>query len=95
MREHCFFRLADYFGRNGIAVLRVDDRGIGGTSAGPNPGTATTADFAGDVLAGVKFLKTRPEVHSHKIGLVGHSEGGIIAPIVAVKSSDVSFIILL
>ncbi|PCH80015.1 MAG: hypothetical protein COB96_03710, partial [Planctomycetota bacterium] len=59
-----FWVIADYLSRNGIAVLRVDDRGVGRTSAGPNPGTATTADFAGDVLAGVEFLKSRAEIEA-------------------------------
>jgi len=71
----------------------VDDRGIGqstGTFA-----TATTADFATDVEADVAFLKARPEVNAAKIGLIGHSEGVIIAPMVAARNKDVGFIVLM
>lgn len=88
-----FLVLADYLTRRGIAVLRVDDRGIGGSSAGAP--TATTENFAGDVLAGVEFLKTRKEINPKQIGLIGHSEGGMIAPIVAARSKDVAFIVLM
>lgn len=92
--EHkSFWVIADYFARNGIAVLRVDDRGIGGS--GGNISEATSKDFASDALAGVQFLKTRNEIDHSKIGLAGHSEGGIIAPIAANLSNDVSFIILM
>lgn len=88
-----FLVLADYLTRKGIAVLRVDDRGVGGSTG--NTLEATSEDFAGDVLAGVKFLKARKEIDPKKIGLIGHSEGGIIAPMAAVKSSNVAFIVLL
>jgi pimeloyl-ACP methyl ester carboxylesterase len=88
-----FLVLADYLTRNGIAVLRVDDRGIGGTDIGPL--SATSENFAGDVLAGVSFLKQRKEIDPKMIGLIGHSEGGMIAPMVAARSNDVAFIVLL
>ena len=88
-----FLVLADYLSRKGIAVLRVDDRGVGGSTG--NLMESTSEDFAGDVLAGVKFLNARKEIDPTKIGLIGHSEGGIVAPIAAVKSSDVAFIVLL
>lgn len=88
-----FWVIADYLTRNGIAVLRFDDRGVGGS--GKNTQEATSEDFAGDVLSGVEFLKTRNEINSARIGLIGHSEGGIIAPMVANSSGDVAFIILL
>lgn len=88
-----FLVIADYLTRQGIAVLRVDDRGVGGTSKGAI--TATSENYAQDVLAGVEFLKTRKEINSKQIGLIGHSEGGIIAPMVATKSSDIAFIVLL
>jgi uncharacterized protein len=88
-----FLVLADTLTRRGVAVLRVDDRGVGG-STGSVP-KSTSEDFAGDVLAGIAFLKSRPEIDSKKIGLAGHSEGGIIAPMVAARSSDVAFIVLL
>lgn len=88
-----FLVLSDWLTRNAIEVLRVDDRGVG-KSTGVF-GTATTADFATDVEAGVAFLKTRPEVNPKKIGLIGHSEGGVIAPMVAARNPDVGFIVML
>lgn len=88
-----FLVLADALTRRGIAVLRVDDRGIGKSTG--DFVNSTSFDFAEDVLAGVGFLKTRKEVDSKRIGLIGHSEGGIIAPIVATKTNDVAFIVLL
>ena len=88
-----FLVLADYLTRRGIAVLRADDRGVGGTSkGGPND---TTENFASDALAGVEFLKTRKEIHPKQIGLIGHSEGGMAAPMVAAKSDNVAFIVLM
>ncbi len=88
-----FLVLADYLTRHGIAVLRVDDRGVGGSSLGsPN---ATSENFAGDVLTGIEYLKSRQEINPKQIGLIGHSEGGMIAPMVAVRSKDVAFIVLL
>ncbi len=88
-----FWVLADHLSRNGIAVLRVDDRGVGESIGDLED--ATTEDFAGDALAGVRFLATRERVDAGAIGLVGHSEGGIIAPMVAEQSDDVAFIVLL
>jgi len=88
-----FLVLSDYLTRQGIAVLRVDDRGIGGSTG--NVSQATTEDFAGDVLTGVEYLKNRKEIDPGRIGLIGHSEGGLIAPMVAVKSPDVAFIVLM
>jgi uncharacterized protein len=88
-----FLVLSDWLTRHGIEVLRVDDRGFG-KSTGVFA-TGTTADFATDVEAGVAFLKTRPEVNARKIGLIGHSEGGVIAPMVAARNSDVAFIVML
>ena len=85
--------IADYLTRNGIAVLRMDDRGIGKSTG--NFGSATTFDFVNDILSAVEFLKTRPEINKKQIGLIGHSEGGIIAPLVSVKSADVAYIVLL
>ncbi|HEX8294591.1 MAG TPA: alpha/beta fold hydrolase [Pyrinomonadaceae bacterium] len=90
-----FHVLADYLTRRGVAVLRVDDRGVGGSSAGPDLNKATSEDFAGDVLAGVEYLKSRKEVDPKRVGLVGHSEGGMIAPMVASRSSAVAFVVLL
>jgi len=88
-----FLVLADHLTRAGIAVLRVDDRGVGGSDPGPEG--ATSEDFAGDALAGVAYLRTRKEIDAQKIGLVGHSEGGLIAPAAAVRSDDVKFIVLM
>lgn len=88
-----FWVIADHLSRNGIAVLRVDDRGVGQSTG--NVSMATSADFAKDVLVGVKYLKSRKDLHLGKIGLIGHSEGGIIAPIAANQSKDISFIISL
>ncbi len=88
-----FLVLADHLTRRGIAVLRVDDRGMGGSAPGsPN---ATSENYAEDVLAGVAFLKGRKEINPRQIGLIGHSEGGMIAPIAAVRSKDVAFIVMM
>lgn len=88
-----FLVLADYLTRRGIAVLRADDRGMGGTTAGGL--NDTTENYALDALAGVEFLKTRKEINPRQIGLVGHSEGGMAAPMAAAKSNDVAFIVLM
>ncbi|MCB1076310.1 MAG: alpha/beta fold hydrolase [Verrucomicrobiae bacterium] len=89
-----FAVIADFLTRNGIAVLRYDDRGTGASTG--NFSYATTLDFATDAAAAVTFLKNRPEVDPTKIGLIGHSEGGLVAPIVAVKRpGDVAFLVLL
>jgi len=88
-----FMVLADHLTRNGIAVLRVDDRGVGGSTG--NISSTTTEDFTEDVLAGVGFLKTRSLIDQKRIGLIGHSEGGIIAPLAATKSPDIAFIVLM
>ena len=88
-----FLVLADYLTRQGIAVLRVDDRGVGESTG--DFSQATSEDFASDVLAGIGYLKTRKEINPEQIGLIGHSEGGIIAPMVAAKSTDVAFIVLM
>jgi uncharacterized protein len=85
--------LADHLTRRGIAVLRVDDRGVGRSTG--NVATSTSEDFAGDVLAGIAFLKSPDDIDRKKIGLIGHSEGGLIAPIVASRSTDVAFIVML
>lgn len=85
--------LADRLTRAGFAVLRCDDRGVGG-STGSTP-ESTSADFADDVLAEVKFLKGRTDIDKARIGLLGHSEGGLIAPLAATRSSDIAFIVLM
>lgn len=83
--------IADFLTKNGIAVLRYDKRGIGQSTG--DYATATSVDFARDVEFAVTYLKSRNEINKDKIGLIGHSEGGIIAPMVAEKSKDVRFII--
>ena len=88
-----FWVVADHLSRNGIAVLRVDDRGVGG-STGLSP-EVTSFTFAEDVSAGLDFLAQQPEIDRKKMGLMGHSEGGLIAPIVASQRSDVAFLVLL
>jgi len=88
-----FLVISDYLTRNGIAVLRYDDRGTAHSTGDFK--TATTLDFASDVESAIAYLKTRKDINNKKIGLMGHSEGGVIAPIVASKSKDVSFIVLL
>jgi pimeloyl-ACP methyl ester carboxylesterase len=88
-----FLILADHLTRNGIAVLRYDDRGVGGS--GGNILDATSADFAGDALAGVRLLAGRADVDATRVGIVGHSEGGIVAPIAANRSDQVAFIVTL
>jgi uncharacterized protein len=88
-----FLILADHLTRQGIAVARVDDRGVGGSTGKETQ--ATTEDFVADVLAGVAFLKTRKEINPRRIGLIGHSEGGLIAPMAAAQSSDVAFIVMM
>ena len=88
-----FLVLSDFLTKNGVAVLRYDDRGTA-LSKGDFK-TATSADFATDVESAITYLKTRKEINKNKIGLMGHSEGGLIAPLVASKSKDVAFIVLL
>jgi hypothetical protein len=88
-----FLVLSDYLTRHGIAVLRADDRGTAKSTG--DFSTATTADFATDTEAGIAYLKTRAEIDPHKIGLIGHSEGGIIAPMIAARNPDVAFIVMM
>jgi hypothetical protein len=88
-----FLVISHYLTRNGIGVLRYDDRGVAQSTGDFK--TATSADFATDVESAMAYLKTRKEIHKRKIGLIGHSEGGIIAPMVASKNKDVSFMVLL
>lgn len=87
-----FLVIADDLTRHGIAVLRVDKRGIGRSSG--NGRDATTRDYADDVSAGLQFLRERKDIDSTRIGLVGHSEGGLIAPMVAAHDPRVAFVVL-
>ena len=88
-----FLVLADHLTRRGIAVLRFDDRGVGGSSAA-TPG-ATSRDLAADALGAIRCLAGRPEVDPARIGLLGHSEGAAIAVMAAVGSPDVRFVVML
>jgi uncharacterized protein len=88
-----FLVIADYLTRNGIAVLRCADRRTNESKGDFK--TATSMDFSTDVEAALDFLLTRKEIDKTKIGLIGHSEGGMIAPMVAVRRKEVSFIVLL
>ena len=85
--------LADYLTRNGIAVLRYDARGV--NESGGNFNTSTSEDFAQDVIAGYNLLCGRKEIDKHKIGLIGHSGGGLVASIAASVNPDIGFIVLL
>jgi len=88
-----FLVLADYLTRRGIAVLRYDKRGCGKSTG--NYDKATTEDFTEDALAGIAYIKTRKDLNPKQIGLIGHSEGGIIAPMVATRSKDVAFVVMM
>jgi dienelactone hydrolase len=88
-----FLVIADHLTKNGIGVLRFDDRGTAKSTGDFK--TATSVDFASDVNAAVEYLLKRKEVDKKKIGLIGHSEGGLIAPMVASKNKNVSYIVLL
>ena len=87
--------LADHLTRQGFAVLRYDKRGVGLTGGERHPGP-NTDDYAADALAAVRFLKMQPNIHPGQFGIAGHSEGGIIAAMVAAEApQDVRFIVLL
>ncbi len=88
-----FYVISDYLTRNGFAVLRYDKRGVGKSTG--DYSKATISDFVTDASNALEYLKSRKEIDSSKIGMLGHSEGGIIAPMVASKSSDVKFLVLL
>lgn len=88
-----FLVLADHLTKEGIAVLRFDKRGAG-DSEGDYYG-ATYEDYAQDILSCLNYLKNREDIDPHQIGLIGHSEGGLIAPLAASKSEDIAFLVLL
>jgi len=88
-----FLVIADHLTRNGIAVLRFDDRGAGRSKG--TPLNATSADFASDAAAAFRYLKSEGRIDTAFIGLAGHSEGGFIAPIVASENPEIAFIISL
>jgi alpha-beta hydrolase superfamily lysophospholipase len=87
-----FREIADTLSRRGIAVLRLDDRGVGGSAAGPP--TATSADFADDIRAALAWLRTRADIDPARLGLVGHSEGGMIAPMIAASDRTLRAMVL-
>lgn len=93
MNHRPFLVLSDHLTRNGIGVFRYDDRGVADSKGDFK--SATSLDFALDAEAAVDYLKTRKEVDNKKIGLTGHSEGGYIAPMIAARNNDISFIVML
>ncbi|NLP11052.1 alpha/beta hydrolase [bacterium] len=88
-----FWVLADHLTRRGLAVLRFDDRGVGRSQGDFK--AATTQDFCSDVLAAVDYLKSCKEIDPHRIGLLGHSEGGLVAPMAASTDKSIAYVILL
>lgn len=90
-----FFVLADHLTRAGIAVLRYDKRGVGQSSGPADIWQSTFQDFAQDALAGLAFLQARPEVDPARIGLIGHSEGGKVAPLTARQWPGAAFVVIL
>jgi len=88
-----FLVVAEYFARRGIAVLRYDDRGVGGSTG--EVSKATTLDFADDAEAAFTFLRKHKRIDSKRVGIVGHSEGALIAQIVAARCRKVSFTVFL
>ncbi|NWF83156.1 MAG: alpha/beta fold hydrolase [Bryobacteraceae bacterium] len=88
-----FWILADHLSRRGFAVLRYDDRGFGKSTG--RFSTATSTDFSRDAEGALNYLKARPEVDPKRVGFIGHSEGGLIAPMIAARRPDVAFIVLI
>ena len=88
-----FLVLSDYLARHGIAVLRYDDRGVGGSKGEVE--NATTLDFADDAEAAFNLLRKQKRIDTRHVGIIGHSEGGLIAPIVASRNGKVNFVVLL
>ena len=88
-----FLVLADALSRAGIAVLRYDDRGVGGSTGDPTKGTSV--DFARDAEAGIDWLQKQPGIDPARIGIVGHSEGGLIAALLAERRTDLAGIVML
>jgi uncharacterized protein len=90
-----FLVLADYLTRRGIAVLRLDDRGVGKSGGKDLAAVSTTLDFVGDIAAAVAFLRTRGDIAQDKIGLCGHSEGGCIGPMLAAQDKGIAFVVMM
>lgn len=96
LKDYKLFRqIAEHLAGRGIAVLRVDDRGVGDSSGLETLEKATTFDFADDVRAQVAYLRTRKEIDPKAIAIIGHSEGGVIAPLVAASDPQIAAIVLL
>jgi dienelactone hydrolase len=90
-----FRQIAEFLASRGIAVLRVDDRGVGESGGFDTLDKATTFDFADDVRAQITYLRTRSEIDASRIGIIGHSEGGVIAPLVAASDPKLAAIVLM
>lgn len=91
---HKIFKvLADHLNRQGIAVLRYDKRGVGASTGDRT--AATTLDYTADAEAAVAYLRTRAEVDQRRLGIVGHSEGGLVAPLAASRDPSLGFIVML
>jgi pimeloyl-ACP methyl ester carboxylesterase len=88
-----FLVLADDLTRKEIAVLRYDKRGIGASTGSAD--NSTTLDFASDTQSAIAYLKLRKDIDPKRIGLIGHSEGAMIAPYVATHTADVAWLVLL
>lgn len=88
-----FRQIADTLGRRGIAVLRMDDRGVGGTPSGPSD--PTSADFADDIRAALSYLRTRPDIDHDDLGLIGHSEGALIALMIGATDPKLRSVVLI
>jgi uncharacterized protein len=88
-----FREIADTLGRRGIAVLRLDDRGFGASTG--DFATATSADFAADIRAALAYLRARPDIDATRLALIGHSEGGLIAPLVAADDTALAAIVVI
>jgi len=92
-RHKPFWVIADYLSTKGFAVLRLDDRGIGGSEVDFD--LATSEDFVLDISAAVDYLQSRGDIPHDKIGLISHSEGGMIAPMLAADRDDIAFVIMM
>ncbi len=96
LKDYKIFRqIAEHLASRGLAVLRVDDRGVGDSTGMETLDKVTTFDFADDVRAQVAYLRTRPEITPQRIAIVGHSEGGVIAPLVAASDPQIAAIVLM
>ena len=93
-RHYPFLVIADYLAKHGIAVLRIDDRGIGDSTGESDHLQYTPIDRKGDIIAAINFLKNHDKIDPDKIGLLGFSEGGYVASMVAAELTDIAFVIM-